>query len=105
MFGRELGHACGAEETNLSGLILEAAEELIKNTIPALKRFREVPRSRSVGRRRELGGAGNVEGCDERSEEWLEQLDEESLKRIKEVFDVCQLQDTLVRDLPGPVSA
>lgn len=40
-----------------------------------------------------------MEGRDERSEEWLEQLDEEGLERVKEVLNVCELQDTLVRDL------
>ncbi len=89
----------GTEEINLSGLTLETAEQFVKDTVPAFKCFREVPRSRGVGRRRELGSAGNMEGRDKRGEEWLEQLDEEGLQRVKEVFDVCQLQDTLVRDL------
>lgn len=40
-----------------------------------------------------------MEGRDERSEEWLKQLDKEGLERVKKVLNVCELQDTLVRDL------
>lgn len=53
-----------------------------------------------VRRCRKLDGGCDMQGGNERSEEGLEQFDEQGLERIEEVFDIGELQNALVRDLP-----